>query len=79
MGAISSRDKAEVTPEHVMMFGKYKGQSLERILYGDPGYIVWLWEKNVLNIPDDMLSDAMIAEQEQDEPWYRAFCDEEPF
>jgi uncharacterized protein (DUF3820 family) len=41
-----------------LTFGKYKGKSIQYILDTEPGYIVWLEEENVLEMPEDIYREA---------------------
>jgi uncharacterized protein (DUF3820 family) len=50
-----------------LTFGKYKGKSIQYILDTEPGYIVWLEEENVLEMPEDIYQEA----QELDYDEYR--------
>lgn len=43
---------------YVMTFGKHKGKTLIQILDESPSYIVWLAEKDVVKIPDGLLTTA---------------------
>lgn len=47
-----------VGEEHVMLFGKYKGQTLARILDKNPGYIVWLDTEEALGIRPELVKRA---------------------
>lgn len=44
--------------EWVMPFGKYKGKTFLQILEESPSYIIWLSEKNIVEVPGTILSIA---------------------
>jgi hypothetical protein len=54
-------------PGFVMPFGKYKGQSLDKISDTDPGYICWLHDHAVFAIEPGFLDSCRMDEQEDDE------------
>ena len=65
--------KAEITRNHVMSFGKHRNKSIETILDIDPGYIEWLVENGVMNIPDDIYQEAVennFTGFEDDDAWF---------
>ena len=41
-----------------LTFGKYKGYTIQYVLDTEPGYIVWLEEENVLEMPEDIYQEA---------------------
>lgn len=61
------RPTPKITINHIMTFGKHKGLSLKSLLDVDPGYIVWLKEEAVLNIPDDIYNQAIEKDMENDD------------
>jgi hypothetical protein len=58
--------KSPVTVNYIMPFGKHKGLSLKTLLDIDPGYIVWLKDENVLNIPVEIYNKAVDEDWEDD-------------
>lgn len=64
------RAKMRNSPKHitgksyVFDFGKYKGLTLASVLRSDPGYILWMHENNVAEIPEDIIIEAEILEDE---------------
>jgi len=51
--------KPKLKNDHIMVFGKYRGMTLEDIADGDPSYIIWLTDNNVLDINVKLISDCM--------------------
>lgn len=72
------RPKPPITINYVMPFGKHKGLSLKSLLDVDPGYIVWLKETDVLNIPDEIYNQATENDWAEDDYGYSSWM-EEPF
>lgn len=50
--------------DDVMTFGKYKGQTIEKILDENPGYIVWLEEKKICEVEHEIYNQAQMLESE---------------
>lgn len=50
-----------------LSFGKHKGKTLLQVLDTDPGYIVWLHEKEVLTIHEDFLVRVYHRQAAEDE------------
>lgn len=59
--------KSPVTINYIMPFGKHKGLSLKTLLDIDPGYVVWLKDKDVLNIPVEIYNQAVDEDWEDDD------------
>jgi len=53
-------------PEYIIPFGKHRWKSLDEIADEDPGYIVWLHERNILTV-DPGFVDLMRESAEFDE------------
>lgn len=51
-------------PNHVMTFGRYKGETIEEILWCDPDYAKWLMENTDCDIHQD-LWDALRERERQ--------------
>lgn len=47
----------------ILNFGKHKGQSIAMVLIDDPQYILWLYEKDIVKFPEDLV----IRAEEYDE------------
>lgn len=43
---------------YIIEFGKYKGKTLGWIATNNPGYIIWLFEKNLLWIDSALINDC---------------------
>lgn len=39
-------------------FGKHKGETLSSVLRRDPGYILWLYEKEIVDFPESIVIEA---------------------
>ena len=42
----------------VLTFGKHKGKTIAAVLKDEPSYILWLDAEEIVEFPDDVLSDA---------------------
>lgn len=61
----------KVKIDHIMTFGKYKGQTLDDISEFDPEYILWLHEKEILNMPQWFVDAVeMDCREIEEEVWY---------
>lgn len=49
----------------VLTFGKFKGKTIEIALLNDPGYILWLYENEVVELPEDIVIEAENIEEEK--------------
>lgn len=56
------------TREQLLTFGKYRGQSVARIINNNPGYILWLKEEDVCEVADDIYEEALSEEAVQSPP-----------
>lgn len=41
-----------------MLFGKYKGNTIDSILENNPSYLVWLDENTAFKVPNKQLNEA---------------------
>jgi len=56
-------------PDQKIAFGKYKGLTFNQILDRNPGYILWLYEENVVVFHDDkFIEDAYRLDAENSPP-----------
>lgn len=46
-------------------FGKHRGETLGQVLRNDPGYILWLHENGVVELPEDVVIEAEQLGDEQ--------------
>ena len=43
-------------------FGKYSGFTFQEILFKDPGYILWLDKKEIVEFPENIIDSAAHAD-----------------
>ncbi len=53
-----SKNKEIVGSDYILTFGKHKGKALWWVLMNDCGYVVWLVDNDVLNVSEDIYSEA---------------------
>ena len=52
----------------LLTFGKFKGKSIQFVLYEQPSYILWLNENDILSISDDIVIEAENLEDDWGHP-----------
>lgn len=54
-----SKFKQKIKNEHdELTFGKYKGKSIAQVLLDEPSYILWLYEEEIIDFPEDIIIKA---------------------
>jgi hypothetical protein len=48
----------------MITFGKFKGKTIEEVLEIEPSYITWAHSKNLINVDENTLRRAKVAERE---------------
>lgn len=43
---------------NALNFGKHKGASIRQVLLSDPEYILWLYEQEIVDFPEDIIIEA---------------------
>lgn len=51
-----------------LTFGKHKGWSIAQVLAKDWGYILWLHENDVVELPEDVVSEAYTEDANSSPP-----------
>ncbi len=52
----------------VLTFGKYRGKTVGEVIDLNPGYILWLVDENVIEMPEDMYEGACEEDANQSPP-----------
>lgn len=63
---------ALITPtlETRLTFGKHKGRSLEYMICNHPDYMLWVIENEVMELPDEIVSEIEDAVEDDNGPEY---------
>jgi len=53
------------SPSDVLTFGKHKGETVRHVVQTDPAYILWLYEEEIVDFPEDVILEAERIEDER--------------
>lgn len=61
----------------VLLFGKYKGLSVESVMEKDAQYLMWVESKGLLSFSDDLQEAISINAEIEHAEFLREYCDNE--
>jgi len=61
----------------LLCFGKYRGQTVDKVLKTDAQYLLWAEEQKIISLSDDLQEAASECASIQHSEFLREYCDNE--